>query len=261
MPALVQRMVLHAIDIDIQFAVHTSVNRLPGNCPGSVVTYYQRPLRIRRAMAAGAASLEKWVTMTDMHLAFDVEDQFDAELRIVALSHVLVAEAYHVYAAYIGQFSVAPVVNLDEFRHRYLHSPPLTYTYVVQRQVPTTQPGATPTLRIVGCFCYYTLRQTRTASASEPGLKIAMSLFNARYPTTSSAEAFRLSSESLLRCVLYQAHKDGVDVFYCLNNADNPAGFRQTLFHRCDSDELYYYFYNVRLNALVPPSELGLSLP
>ena len=252
-PALVQRMVLHAIDTGIQFAVHTSVNRLPGNCPGSVTTYYSRPVNVRRAIELGAATLDKWVTKTDMLLAHGCTGNFapglrkkpttpveNSSFRVAPTTGDNCCEAYEVYSQYISHFSVSPVVGIEEFAHRYTHAPPVTHAYAVLDK----ESG-----KVVGCFSYYLLHQ----AAASNGLTIAMSLFNAHQAA--------LSQKTLLGLVMEQAHRDGVDMFYCMNNADNPDGFRRNLFQRCEGNDLYYYFYNVRLNKLIPPSQLGLSLP
>ena len=268
-PALVQQMVLHAIDSGIQFAVHTSVDRLPGNCPGSVVTYFQRPLAVERCLRLGGDALAKWTTLTDMLLAHEDDGVLDGiaelcrvlgsashEVVVVPLDASLLDQAFALYNSYLEDFAVAPVVSREEFAHRFVHTPPLSYSFaVVRRRI-----GDAADAHMLACFSFYTLREsTNTSTDAEDSLNIAMSLFNAR--AKFEGTKFSMSQSQLLRLVAHTARRAGVDMFYCLNNADNAEGFADSLFQRCDNNDLYYYFYNVRLSRIIPPRALALSLP
>lgn len=235
-PVLIREITRRVNLTGIFQAVYTAGVVLPK--PVATCRYWHRSLNAKKLIDVNFSHLSRNMTMQRYVKLYKLPEQTklpgfrpirDADMK----------KAHALLESYLSKFSIAPVFDLDEFRHWFTPQPEIVCAYVVE--------GANG--KITDLVSFYTLPSTVMHHQVHKSVKAAYSFYNV---------ASGSSWTDLMNDALISAKNADYDVFNALDLMDNKE-FLQSLKFGIGDGNLQYYLYNWRCPSL-NPDQLGLIL-
>ncbi|KAI5674345.1 hypothetical protein M9H77_14709 [Catharanthus roseus] len=208
--------------------------------PITTAQYWHRTLNPKKLIDVGFSRLSERMTMSRAIKLYKLPNSTTTpgfrkmELRDVPAVTKLLKN-------YLSRFVVAPEFDDSEVEHWLLPRENVVDSYLVESPV---------THEITDLCSFYTLPSSILHSQEYSTLKAAYSF----YYVATSTPLLQLMNDALII-----AKQKDFDVFNALDVMENESFLKELKFGQGDG-QLYYYFYNYRLQNALKPSELGLVL-
>ncbi|XP_049848783.1 glycylpeptide N-tetradecanoyltransferase 1-like [Schistocerca gregaria] len=223
-PVLIREITRRINRCNIWQAVYTSGVKLPGSI--STCRYYHRPINPQKLIEVGFSCLRRNVTMTMTKKLYKISDcPKTPGFRIATDADV--PQIHSLLNEYLKRFDVTILFSEEDIKHWLISKQNVVYSYVVEDQ---------ETKQITDFCSFYVVPSTVLRHSVYSNILVAY----AYYYASSKTDLVDLMQDALV-C----AKKNKIDVFNCLDIAENKQFINKLKFEFGDGN-LHYYLYNWR---------------
>lgn len=239
-PVLIKEVTRRVNLRNIWQAIYTAGVVVPS--PISEARYYHRSLNPKKLIESNFSSLGKNQTLSRVVKLFKLPEDTTIQ-GIRPMKNKDIAGVHKLLNDYLKRFKVYSKYTEEDVKHIFVPRPKVIYSYVVES-------GKDKEKKITDFLSFYSLPSSIIKNPKHKTLNAAYSFYNV---------ATSVSLKELTENALILAQKEGFDVYNALDIMENGTVFNDLKFSPGDGN-LHYYFYNLRLNRLVAPGELGIVL-